>query len=163
MVQDLLRLAFLMFLVAGTMFSVTPIRLSRADKSSVSETLHPRFTMKITSLYIALLKYHSVCSVLTKIHKIWSLHQFKKQNPIHNSPFYEHIWHLGFQIKAKHKYYVAGIALWIQILTRNLKLQPWGWNYPQMAFVIPGHRCHKSGREKRPQFVLSLPMVFFIH
>ena len=80
MVQDLLRLAFLMFLVAGTMFSVTPIRLSRADKSTVSETLHPRFTMKITSLYIALLKYHSVCSVLTKIHKIWSLHQFKKEN-----------------------------------------------------------------------------------
>ena len=87
MVQDLLRLAFLMFLVAGTMFSVTPIRLSRADKSTVSETLHPRFTMKITSLYIALLKYYSVCSILTKIHKIgvfrsmiWSLHQFQKQN-----------------------------------------------------------------------------------
>ena len=71
---------FLWFLVAGTMFSVTSIRLSQADKSTVSETVHPRFTMKITSLYIALLKYHSVCSVLTKIHKIWSLHQFKKQN-----------------------------------------------------------------------------------
>ena len=70
MVQDLLRLAFLMFLVAGTMFSVTPIRLSQADKSTVSETLHPRFTMKITSLYIALLKCHSTRRNLTKIHKI---------------------------------------------------------------------------------------------
>ena len=82
-----LRLAFLTFLVAGTMFSVTPIRLSRADKSTVCEMLPLRFTMKIMSLYIALLKYYSVCSILTKIHKIgvfrsmiWSLHQFQKQN-----------------------------------------------------------------------------------
>ena len=82
-----LRLAFLTFLVAWTMFSVTRIRLSRADKSTVSETLPPRFTMKITSLYIALLKCHSVRRILTKIHKIgvfrsmiWSLHQFSKQN-----------------------------------------------------------------------------------
>ena len=63
------RLAFLTFLVAWTMFSITPITLSRSDKMAVSVTLPPRFTMKITSLNIALLKCYSVCSTATKNQK----------------------------------------------------------------------------------------------
>ena len=34
-------------------------------------------------------------------------------------------------------------ALWIQIMSRNLKPQPWGWNNLQIAFAIPEHRGYK--------------------
>ena len=63
------RLALLTFLVAWTMFSITPITLSRSDKMAVSETLPPRFTMKITSLNIGLLKCYSEYSTAAKIQK----------------------------------------------------------------------------------------------
>ena len=63
------RLALLTFLVAWTMFSITPITLSRSDKMAVTVTLPTRFTMKITSLNIALLKCYSVCSTATKNQK----------------------------------------------------------------------------------------------
>ena len=74
------RLAVLSFLFVRTMFSITHITLSRSDELAVSETLPPRFTMKITSLNSSLLKSYSVCSTSSKIHKkrlsmskVWSL------------------------------------------------------------------------------------------
>ena len=63
--------------------------------------------------------------------------------PIDDFPFFAHFWHLRFEIEAKYNYFVARVALGFQIMPRNLKPQPWGWNNLQKAFVIPGHRGHK--------------------
>ena len=46
--------------------------------------------------------------------------------PIPFFPFFVHFWHLEFEIEAKHNYYIARVAVGIQIFTRNLKPQPWG-------------------------------------
>ena len=67
--KNISETCFLTFLIEGTMFSITPITLSRSDKMAVSITLPPRFTMKITSLNIDLLKCYSEYSTAAKIQK----------------------------------------------------------------------------------------------
>ena len=102
-----------------------------------------------------------VSGLISKTKSNLNLGALDKILPIQFFPFFAHFWHLEFEIEAKHNYYVARVAVGIQIFTRNLKPQPWGWNNLQKAFVIPGHRDLKIWWREHPIISFKLAFGFF--
>ena len=67
-----------------------------------------------------------VSGLISKTKSNLNLGALDKILPIQFFPFFAHYWNLEFKIEAKYNYYVARVAVGIQIFTRNLKPQPWG-------------------------------------
>ena len=65
-----------------------------------------------------------VSGLILKTKSNLNLGALDKTLPIHIFPFFAHFWHLEFEIEAKHKYYVARVAVGIQIFPKILKPQP---------------------------------------